>query len=92
VSALHRLSGVKRSNAVRDAFGDAINSSPDGRAQVAFRGPDGAPATVTVFLIGLAWNPTHNGTQEALIVRQPEARYAVDMIPFTRLISIQAAS
>jgi len=88
VSALHRLSGVERSKAVGEAFGAAINSSPDGRARVSFRGPDGAPTTLTVFLVGVAWNPTHNGTQEALIVRPLDARYAINMIPFTRLISI----
>lgn len=92
VSALHRLSGVERSKAVAVAFREVVDNHPGKLARVAYNGSDGTSVTLTGYLIGVAWNPSHTGTQEALIVRQPEHRYEVEMIPFTRLISIQAAS
>jgi hypothetical protein len=92
VSALHRLSGVERSKAVAVAFREVVDNHPGKLALVTYNGAGDGPATLTGYLIGVAWNPSHTGTQEALVVRQPEHRYEVDMIPFTRLISIQAAS
>lgn len=92
MSALHRLSGVERSKAVAVAFRNVVDNHPGKLARVAYSSPGGTPVAFTGYLIGVAWNPSHTGTQEALIVRQPEHRYEVEMIPFTRLISIQTAS
>lgn len=88
MTALYRLSGKARSEAVSAAFGAALRINPDGRARVTFQGL-GKRDTVEYFLIGVGWNVTYSGTQEALIVREPEGRYALDMIPFTRLHSIE---
>jgi len=87
VSALYRLTGVARSRAVSEAFGAALRVNPDGRARVKFQGLGKLDET-EYFLVGIAWNPSYAGTQEALIVRRPDSRWAVEMIPYTRLHSI----
>ena len=45
--------------------------------------------TVEYFLMGTGWNRSYSGTQEALIVRHPENVWSLDMIPYTRLVSIE---
>lgn len=88
MTALFRLTGKARSQAVAEAFGAALRANPDGRARVKFQGL-GMIETVEYFLVGIGWNASYAGTQEALIVRRPEERYALDMIPYTRLHSIE---
>lgn len=87
MSALNRLSGKARSEAVSAAFGAALRVNPDGRARVTFDGM--GRQTLEVFLVGIAYNPSYTGTAWALIVRRPEARYMLEMIPYTRLIKIE---
>lgn len=88
MSALNRLSGKARSEAVSAAFGAALRVNPDGRARVTFQGL-GMRETAEYFLVGVGWNRSYSGTQEALIVRSPDSRWALDMIPYTRLIKIE---
>lgn len=90
MTALNRLSREERSIAVADAFQKALETNTSGRARVTFKeGRFGDRKTVEVFLIGSGWNVAHSGTQEALIVRKPEAYYALDMIPYPYLVSIE---
>jgi hypothetical protein len=88
VSTLYQLTGATRSGAVADAFAAAYNAAPDGRAVVRYRRFD-ETKTADVFLVGIGRNVTGSGTQEALIVRRPDARVALDMIPYTRLVAIE---
>jgi hypothetical protein len=88
VTALYRLTGRARSQAVAEAFGAALKINPDGRARVTFQGL-GMRETVEYFLMGTGWNRSYSGTQEALIVRHPENVWSLDMIPYTRLVSIE---
>lgn len=89
MKALYRLSGNDRSAAVADAFHVALDANPDGRAEVKYLKYGQNAATVECFLVGVGWNPTLSGTLEALIIRAPKARYALDFIPYTRLVSIE---
>lgn len=91
MNALNRLSGKARSEAVSAAFGAALQVNSDGRARVTFQGL-GMRETQEYFLVGVGWNRSYTGTQEALIVRPPESRYMLDMIPYTRLISIEGVT
>jgi hypothetical protein len=90
MSALFRLSGRERSEAVATAFAH-VYATRDGRASVSFL--DGhrtdSIRAVEVFLLGLGWNPSYSGTQEALIVRKPNAQFHLWFIPYTRLVSIE---
>lgn len=87
MTALYRLTGKARSQAVEEAFVAALRVNPDGRARVTFQGL-GMRETVEYFLMGTGWNRSYSGTQEALIVRHPENVWSLDMIPYTRLIAI----
>lgn len=90
MSALYQLSGSERSEAVADAYVAAVKASPDRRARVTYKAPGGT-VTAIVFLTGLGWNVTYTGTAEALVVRKPMAMHILDLIPYTKLISIEPA-
>lgn len=90
MSALNRLSGALRSQKVVQDF-VRVAEAHDGRARVTYLHYSGERVTVEGHLVTLGWNPTHSGTQEAVIFR-PETsghRLAADLIPFTRLIAIE---
>lgn len=89
MAALNRFSGAARSRAVAKAFLEALEVRPDGRVRVTFKGVT-RTETVEYFLVAMGWNATYTGTQEAVIVRKPRDRHLCDMIPYARLISIEA--
>ena len=91
MTALYRLTGKARSEAVAAAFGAALRVNADARARVTFQGI-GMRETWEVFLVGTGWNASFSGTQEALIIRKPEATWGLHMVPYTRLISIEGVA
>jgi hypothetical protein len=91
---LHRMNPEARSLAVTKACARVIARTTKGldpQATVTFLDGLGEVQTITRVLIGTGWNPTTTGTQEALIVRGPGAAWRQDMIPYTRLISVDPA-
>lgn len=91
---LYSMTPRLRSEAVADACARVIRRTTEGlapQAVVIFRNGYGEPEAITRELVGTGWNPTTTGTQEALIVRSLSSYWTLDMIPYTRLISVEPA-
>lgn len=85
--ALYRLDPADRSTAITEAFRSVIETGTD-IAHVTYREIE--TATRTYQLVGLGWNRTYTGTQEALVVRDlDKGPFLLDFIPYTRLIRIE---